>query len=129
MSAAVDIAPKLGAPWTQQLAIDLCRRIEAICPTYGCHVALTGGLLYKDGERKDADLVFYRIRQVERIDVDGLFEALEGIGIVRVTESEAFCIKAVTRAGRRIDCFFPEVASGDYPADLTPAQRAEKALL
>lgn len=39
--------------WTQKEAIELCVKIEAICPKYGCHVALTGGLLYKEGERKD----------------------------------------------------------------------------
>ena len=49
--------------WTQQHAIELCKRIESVCPRYGCHVALTGGLLYKDGPRKDCDILFYRIRQ------------------------------------------------------------------
>ena len=41
--------------WTQAEAIDLCREIEKGCPQFGCHVALTGGLLYKDGPRKDCD--------------------------------------------------------------------------
>ena len=26
--------------WTQALAIELCRKIEAMCPPFGCHVAL-----------------------------------------------------------------------------------------
>ncbi len=42
--------------WTQEEAIELCRIIEDICPQAGCHVALTGGCLYKDGERKDLDI-------------------------------------------------------------------------
>lgn len=44
--------------WTQAEAIALCREIEQICPRFGCHVALTGGCLYKDGPRKDADLLY-----------------------------------------------------------------------
>lgn len=48
--------------WTQQEAIDLCIKLESIAPKYGYHVALTGGCLYKDGPRKDLDIVFYDIR-------------------------------------------------------------------
>lgn len=98
--------------WTQAEAIKLCREIEQICPQYGCHVALTGGTLYKDGERKDADILFYRIRQVDEIDVDGLFSALETIGVERAS-GFGWCIKA-THHGRNVDCFFPE-EEGDYP--------------
>lgn len=100
-----------GEPWYPDVAIALCIQIEDICPEYGCHVALTGGVLYKPQPRKDLDLVFYRIRQVERIDVDGLFTALEKIGITRVTEDEAWCIKA-RYGGRSIDCLFPENTGG-----------------
>ena len=57
-------------------AVEICRSIECECPKFGCHVALTGGTLYKDGERKDLDILFYRIRQVENIDYDSLFEFL-----------------------------------------------------
>lgn len=46
-------------PWTQSEAIDFCKKIEAICIKYGCHVALTGGTLYGDGPRKDCDILFY----------------------------------------------------------------------
>jgi len=59
----------------------ICRLIESIAPNYGCHVALTGGTLYKSGDRKDVDILFYRIRQVDKIDYDGLFKGLEEIGI------------------------------------------------
>jgi hypothetical protein len=108
--------------WITSEAIALCREIEAACPAFGCHVALTGGLLYKIGERKDADLLFYRIRQIAEIDVVGLFCALRRIGIILVqnTSSNGFCVKATWR-GRRIDFFFPEVESGSYPtADTEP---------
>lgn len=99
-------------PWVQAQAIELCRQIEAICPAFGCHVALTGGLLYKDGERKDCDILFYRIRQVEVIDMDGLFDALATIGVVKVS-GFGWCHKACFE-GRQIDCFFPEEDSGEY---------------
>ena len=63
--------------WNLKEGVELCRQIEEICPQYGCHVALTGGTLYKDGERKDLDLLIYRIRQCESIDYSGLYAALE----------------------------------------------------
>ena len=111
--------------WTQQQAINLCRLVEAICPKYGCHVALTGGTLYKIGERKDADILFYRIRQVNEIDVDGLMEAMREIG---VTPGEDFgwCYKA-TYEGRSIDFFFPERAGTEYPGQLSDPQSVASA--
>jgi hypothetical protein len=99
--------------WTQQQAIDLCRKIEAIAPQYGCHVALTGGCLYRDGERKDADILFYRIRQWEQIDVVGLMAALVEIG-VDPGRDHGWCHKA-TYEGRAIDFFFPERPGLEYP--------------
>lgn len=92
--------------WNQADAIQLCKDIEAICPKFGCHVALTGGLLYKDGERKDCDILFYRIRQIRQIDFDGLWQALEKIGFVKVS-GFGWCYKA-EYCGRKIDCFSPE---------------------
>lgn len=98
--------------WTQAQAIDLARLIEDVCPKFGCHVALTGGLLYKDGPRKDADFLFYRIRQVEEIDKEGLFTALAGIGITHV-KGFGWCHKAKWRE-QPIDFFFPD-EDGEYP--------------
>lgn len=104
--------PKPTPNWTQAEAIELCVKIEAICPKFGCHVALTGGLLYREGPRKDLDILFYRIRQVERIDIDGLFGALDGIGLVEHS-GFGWCHKA-TFNGKSVDCFFPE-EDGDAP--------------
>lgn len=100
--------------WSLEMALVLCRDIEAICPQYGCHVALTGGVLYKDGQRKDLDVLFYKIRQRHSVDVDGLFVALRKLGIVRVTEKEQWCIKAKF-GPLPIDCFFPDADAGEYP--------------
>lgn len=103
------------ARWSLADAIDLCRRIEAVCPAFGCHVALTGGCLYRDGARKDLDILLYRIRQADAIDVDGLFDALAEIGLGRLDDGPVrWCVKA-RFAGRPVDIFFPE-QPGDYPS-------------
>lgn len=94
--------------WTQEEAIELCCKIEAFAPLYGCHVALTGGTLYKPGVRKDVDIVFYRIRQTPAIDVDGLMAAMTGLGI-ETTRDFGWVCKAAWR-GRVIDFLFPERA-------------------
>lgn len=100
-----------------QEALTLCRLVEAIAPLYGAHVGLTGGCLYKDGERKDIDLVLYRIRQVEKMDLDGLFKAFEeSIGLV-VTKRHGFVNKATWRAFS-VDLLIPEnpdFHEKDYP--------------
>lgn len=103
--------------WTREEAIALARIIETVCPTYGCHIALTGGLLYKDGTRKDADFLFYRIRQVDEIDKPGLFLALEALGVVEA-RGFGWCHKA-TWQGKAIDFFFPE-EDGEYPVQSEP---------
>lgn len=99
----------------QSLAVVLCRAIEAVAPEFGCHVALTGGCLYKDGDRKDIDLIFYRIRQVDEINRAGLIPALCKLGIVFPLDivSSNWCIKANWH-GINIDCLFPE-AKGSKP--------------
>ena len=63
-----------------EIAIKLAVKMHAVAPSYGAHVALTGGCLYKNDERKDIDFIIYRIRKVESIDYDGLFAAFERIG-------------------------------------------------
>lgn len=104
----------MNTSWTQSEAINLCRFIEDVCPKHGCHVALTGGLLYKIGPRKDADILFYRIREVDEIDLPGLFRALAVIGVEvdpehagSSHEDDSWCVKANWQ-GKPIDMFFPE---------------------
>ncbi len=100
--------------WNQQEAIDFCKKIEAMCPEFGCHVALTGGLLYKEGDRKDLDILFYRIRQVDYINIEGLKDALVGIGVT-LGKDFGWCKKAAFK-GKNIDMFFPEHENdGAYP--------------
>lgn len=101
----------MSAGWTTQEAVDLCIKLEAIAPNFGAHIGLTGGLLYKQGERKDADIIIYRIRQVQAIDSDGLFAAFAEIGVEKVS-GFGWCHKA-TYQGKPIDFFFPE-EDGEY---------------
>jgi len=99
-------------------AIELCRLIESFCPNYGCHVALTGGCLYKDGEHKDIDILFYRVRQVVGIDRAGLTQALGDNGVS--LDSTFGWMQKMRWQGLKIDVFFPEtVDSGNdaYTAD------------
>lgn len=106
--------------WTQKEALELCVLVESFAPKFGCHVALTGGTLYKGGERKDCDIMLYRIRQWKQIDASGLFEALRSNGI-DTYKHFGWCHKARYK-GRDVDLFFPEElkdwafdgSAGDY---------------
>lgn len=101
----------MSSAWTQQEAIEICRKVEEICPQAGCHVALTGGTLYKDGARKDLDLLFYRIRQEPEIKTAKLFEILASIGIQR--QKGFGWVHKATYGEKNIDLFFPEEKDGD----------------
>lgn len=94
------------------MAIELCQAIEKICPKYGVHVALTGGCLYKGGIRKDCDILFYRIRQCDNPDLNGLMKELENIGIYE-RECFGFCTKA-RYFELPLDIFYPEAIQGNY---------------
>lgn len=107
-------------PWVREDAIALCVLVEQVCPRFGCHVALTGGLLYKVGPRKDCDLLFYRIREVKEIDKDKLWEALDAISLEEIG-GFGWCHKAKFQ-GKSVDCFFPEEDGG---APYSPLQLNE----
>lgn len=95
-----------GKPWDLEKAVNLCRLLECIAPDYGAHVSLSGGCLYKDGNRKDVDIHFYRIRQIPAIDEPGLLKAIEIAG-VKVIARFGWVIKA-SYYGDPVDLFFPE---------------------
>lgn len=99
--------------WTLQEAVEFCRLVESRAPEFGAHVALTGGTLYAEGQRKDCDIVLYRIREREApVDFDGLFAALEGFGVKFVSD-HGWC-KKITFEGKAVDVFDPE-DDGEYP--------------
>lgn len=105
--------------WTQQQAIELCIKLEAFAPRFGCHIALSGGCLYKAGERKDCDIILYRIRQAPVIAFDAFFEECAKIGVTKLF-GFGFCHKAIYD-GKLIDFLSPEEAGEEYteadPAD------------
>src|SRR6266478_7361451 len=93
--------------WSQQEAIDLCRRIEEFAPLYDCHVALTGGCLYKSGPRRDVDIMFYNIRQApDGTNQQGLLDELAKNGF-KIGKRFGWVVKAIY-AGKPVDLFFPE---------------------
>ena len=99
--------------WTQPEALAFCRILESVAPAYGAHVALTGGLLYKDGARKDCDVVLYRIRhRKEPVAWDALFGALIPYG-VQFVHDYGWC-KKITWNGKPVDVFDPD-NTGEYP--------------
>lgn len=95
------------------LAIELCIVVERIAEEHCCHVALTGGCLYKTGQRKDIDILFYRVRQVASINRMSLFRDLSEIGLETVVpvvdpkQLEQWIVKCHWR-GIPVDVFFPE---------------------
>lgn len=89
----------------QLRALELCRKLEGIAPDFGAHVALTGGCLYKTGERKDVDIILYRIRQIPFIDLDGLYRKCEQLNICKITTNHGWVTKATTPEGYNIDFF------------------------
>lgn len=91
------------------------RILENTVKDKGFHIALTGGLLYKDGERKDCDIVVYRVRQ-EKNDPSLFFETASKIGL-KVVKSYGFCTKCEF-FGKGVDILYPEYSeeSGNqYP--------------
>lgn len=106
--------------WTLQDAVTVCTKIENICPLFNCHVALTGGVLYKEGERKDLDVLFYRVRKTKILLVPLLQELYHKMGL-RTLKNDYWCQKMQFAenwpfAGRSVDAFFPELFGDDYPS-------------
>lgn len=104
----LSLSPKNRPKWNQKEALFLCKAIEEDCvENTGCHVALTGGVLCKDGPRKDLDILFYRVRQADVIDIKLLIENLKTKLNFKLLWGGAWCYKFEWQ-GRRIDVFFPE---------------------
>lgn len=115
--------------WNQSEAIALCRLLEEVTPEHGAHVALTGGCLYKDGKRKDTDVLFYRIRQWPQIKMDDMWDALAKRGFVKKS-GFGWCYKAEF-FGKPVDCFFPEAPRDEdgneieYNAEVAASNQAK----
>ena len=79
--------PEIQKEATTQDAIELCKILYKPLKEIGVFIGLTGGLLYKEGSRKDIDLVIYRHRQdrqsLETIDQD-VYTVLCECGLVDI---------------------------------------------
>lgn len=99
---------------SQEAAIEICKEIYPKLSEAGFYPALTGGSLYKEGLRKDVDIIIYRNRQAapqfEMTDIKDLlielgFTDLEFFGFVTKSQYK----------GVSVDIFNPEsTAGGDY---------------
>ncbi len=112
--------PKFGpieyaTPWVLEDALQLARKIEEIAPAYGYHVALTGGLLYKDGARKDCDLVMYRDGN-NKYDLQSLMAHLGTIVNFAVQPNIINRVHKGTWDGKPVDIFLSE-NDGPYARD------------
>ena len=95
---------------TQADGIQLCKELHAVlAPQY--FPALTGGLLYKDGKRKDIDIVIYRNRENAPTETYEFTDLLEQAG-VEIRSFHGFVTKAVWK-GFSVDIFNPESQGGD----------------
>ena len=73
--------------WTKTNALAFCRDAEQFAAPANCHVALTGGCLYRHGPRRDLDIVFYRHGGICEIDKAALFAGLHNSGVRRISGS------------------------------------------
>ena len=100
-------APQGKEQVTQSDGIELCRKLYETLKPIGLFPALTGGLLYKDGNRKDIDIVLYRHRQdVESFEISQFEIALKIAGLSDFKHF-GFVTKAKWR-GFTVDLFNPE---------------------
>ena len=107
----LNFVPKSDEPKmaTQQDGIRLCELLHERLHLSGYYPALTGGLLYKEGNRKDIDIVIFRHRQnVEKFEMQDIERFL-----IRAGLSEFKYYGFVTKAkwnGFTVDLFNPETS-------------------
>jgi hypothetical protein len=96
-------------------AVLVCREIEAVACQQGAHVALTGGALYKSGDRKDVDVMLYRHKRAKPIDV----EKILACAMLTVVKRFRWLTKCTAPNGIKVDVFHLEdqrnAASHEYP--------------
>lgn len=82
-----------------KLAIELCTKLYNKLEPHGIFPALTGGTLYKEGERKDIDIVLYTKMETGEIIYYMLEDILAKVGVVHQRNF-----------GRVIKCFYKNIA-------------------
>ncbi len=117
--------------WSLQEGLALCTAIHELpSQKFHCHPALTGGLLYKHGLRKDCDIVIYQRGDVngERkpIDWTNLWVALDAIGLKLITDFGY--VKKCRYHGKTVDVFDPTQDGGNYGSMQEDAEAMDAAL-
>jgi hypothetical protein len=101
--------------YTLSHGVWICTLIESVAPRFGFHTGLTGGVLYKDGPRKDIDVVLY-VRGSEEAAPDkaGLLIALVAETPLTIVEDFGYVVKAQC-GDMPVDLLFPH-CDGEYVA-------------
>lgn len=93
--------------------VAFCRLIEPALAAAGYHCALGGGCLYKDGERKDIDVLIFPhgTRPLALADVEAVLKLIEPFGAKRMFDTPASAelekvVEVCSYEGGRIDFFF-----------------------
>ncbi len=102
---------------TKNEGMELCKILHESLSQKGFYPALTGGLLYKDGARKDIDIIIYRNRQQHAgFEMHNIEHDLNECGVF-IDECYGFVTKAKWK-GFTIDLFNPEstadFSDGEY---------------
>ena len=95
-------------------AIKLCKMLYEELGPLGLFPALTGGYVYKEGARKDIDIVLYCHRERKRTELP--LELLEGLEGLTISGHYGFVTKAYYK-GKSVDIMFPEYKG---PSDAYP---------
>ena len=96
----------------QEKAIKLCAKLYEVLSPLGFYPALTGGCLYKEGERKDCDVVIFRNRQAHcGVELKDLEPVLRLAGFTDF-HHYGFVTKCMY-LGAAVDLFNPETTADD----------------
>lgn len=96
---------------TRSQGIELCKIIYEKLSVKGYFPALTGGLIYKEGNRKDIDIVIYRNREMPSFEISDIHGLLVDCGL-KDLKHFGFVTKADWN-GVVVDLFNPESVSSD----------------
>lgn len=117
--------------WEQAEAIELCKVLEPVAARNRCHIALTGGLLYKEGARKDCDVIVYFEGKhpgdadpttfVSCVDRNALLRDFWNDCQLQTQDVYSRVVRCLYQ-GKRVDLIFPEL-DGEYdPAAIAAAK-------
>tara|TARA_R110002126_G_scaffold92186_2_gene218951 strand:- start:11098 stop:11484 length:387 start_codon:yes stop_codon:yes gene_type:complete len=92
--------------------IVLCQRFNTFL-NKKYFVALTGGLIFQQGERKDIDIIIYRNRETDKFEMLDIQDILIEFGFIDI-RFYGFVTKCKWQ-GYDVDIMHPEATTGEYP--------------